>query len=105
VKVGCGCRYDSVNGRGPAAGRAGIAGRTGSILRRRRARLRRSRPPGAGARMRIRSGSVVPDGPPLRSQEQLIADLDGKVIAPAEAKAEELGERRRKFEAELAKPQ
>jgi uncharacterized protein YjbI with pentapeptide repeats len=36
-------------------------------------------------------------------QEQLIADLAGKVIAPAEKKAEELGERRRKFEAELNK--
>jgi hypothetical protein len=35
------------------------------------------------------------------NQEQLIADLAGRVIAPAEAKAEELGERRRKFEAEL----
>jgi hypothetical protein len=39
------------------------------------------------------------------SQEQLVADLGEKVIAPAEAKAEELGERRRKFEAELTKPQ
>jgi hypothetical protein len=38
------------------------------------------------------------------SQEQLIADLGEKVITPAEAKAEELGERRRKFEAELTKP-
>jgi uncharacterized protein YjbI with pentapeptide repeats len=38
------------------------------------------------------------------SQEQLISDFGEKVIAPAEAKAEELGERRRKFEAELTKP-
>jgi hypothetical protein len=35
---------------------------------------------------------------------QLIADLGEKVIAPAEAKAEELGERRRMIEAELTKP-
>jgi hypothetical protein len=34
------------------------------------------------------------------SQMQLIAELGEKVIATAEAKAEELGERRRKFEAE-----
>jgi uncharacterized protein YjbI with pentapeptide repeats len=39
------------------------------------------------------------------SQMQLIADLGEKVIAPAEGKAEELGERRSKFEAELTKPQ
>jgi hypothetical protein len=39
------------------------------------------------------------------SQEQLIAELGEKVIVPAEAKAEKLGERRRKFEAELTKPQ
>jgi hypothetical protein len=37
--------------------------------------------------------------------EQLIADLGAKVIAPAEAKAEDLKERRRMFEAELTKPQ
>jgi len=36
---------------------------------------------------------------------QLIADLGEKVIAPAEAKVEELGERRRMIEAELTKPQ
>jgi hypothetical protein len=39
------------------------------------------------------------DGP-----EQLIAELHKKVIAPAEAKAKELGKRRRKIEAELTKP-
>jgi hypothetical protein len=39
-----------------------------------------------------------------RYDSQLIADLGEKVIAPAEAKVEELGERRRMFEAELTKP-
>jgi hypothetical protein len=39
------------------------------------------------------------------SQMQLIADLGEKVIAPAEAKVEELAERRRRIEAELTKPQ
>jgi uncharacterized protein YjbI with pentapeptide repeats len=40
-----------------------------------------------------------------RYDGQLIADLGEKVIAPAEAKAKDLGERRRMFEAELIKPQ
>jgi hypothetical protein len=39
-----------------------------------------------------------------RYDSQLIADLGEKVIAPAEAKVEELGERRRMIEAELTKP-
>jgi hypothetical protein len=38
-----------------------------------------------------------------RYDGQLMADLGKKVIAPAEAKAEELRERRRKFEEELTK--
>jgi hypothetical protein len=40
-----------------------------------------------------------------RYDSQLIADLGEKVIAPAEAKVEELAERRRRIEAELTKPQ
>ena len=40
-----------------------------------------------------------------RYDSQLIADLGEKVIAPAEAKAKDLGERRRMFEAELINPQ
>jgi hypothetical protein len=40
-----------------------------------------------------------------RYDSQLIADLGEKVIAPAEAKVEELGARRRMIEAELTKPQ
>jgi hypothetical protein len=36
--------------------------------------------------------------------EQLLAALAEKVIAPAEEKAKNLGERRRMFEAELTKP-